>query len=140
MLHFIFKKTNGKIESFCQLYYDSTCIAYDFLRQPTPSCKKLMANAYKSVLEHLVKNIPKSLYMKKLNGGFNQKGFAVSTLTKMLAEAVSTKCSKQRELMVDCIKDHCAVLRLKEVRKEQLELLKVDFQLILDFSPPVRFS
>ena len=85
-----------------------------------------MSITCKAVIDHLIKNTPKGLYMKKLSNGLNQKGFAVATLAKMLSEAVSTKCLKQREQMIDCIKDHCAVLRLKEIRKDQLELLKVN--------------
>ncbi|XP_034231535.1 histone-lysine N-methyltransferase SUV39H1-A-like [Thrips palmi] len=93
--------------------------------RPLPSCKTLLATTYRSIIEQWVRNTPKALYLKKLSGGFNQKGLAVSTLSKMLNDAVHTKCLKSREEMVDCIKNHCALLRMKEVRKEQLELMKL---------------
>lgn len=99
---------------------------YFTIRRPAPNCKKLRAGTYRSVIEQWIKNTPKGSYMKKIsNGGLTQKGFMISTLSKMLEEAVNEMCSKRREQIVDTIKDQCALLRLKEVRKEQLELLKV---------------
>ncbi|KAE8748658.1 hypothetical protein FOCC_FOCC004669 [Frankliniella occidentalis] len=71
-----------------------------------------------------IKNTPKGMYLKKLSGGFKQKGLALSSLTKMLDAAVNDKCSKRREQIIESIRDHCALLRMKQVRKEQLELLK----------------
>lgn len=101
-------------------------IIYVFLfRRPPPSCKTLVVSTYRSIIEQWVRNTPKGLYMKKLNGGFHQKGLAMSTLTKMLHDAVYNKCLKSREQIVETIKDHCALLRMKEVRREQLEILKV---------------
>ncbi|XP_026279097.1 histone-lysine N-methyltransferase SUV39H2-like isoform X1 [Frankliniella occidentalis] len=92
--------------------------------RPVPSCKTLLLNAYRSIIDQWIKNTPKGMYLKKLSGGFKQKGLALSSLTKMLDAAVNDKCSKRREQIIESIRDHCALLRMKQVRKEQLELLK----------------
>ncbi|KAJ1519872.1 hypothetical protein ONE63_004114 [Megalurothrips usitatus] len=92
--------------------------------RPVPHCRKLMAVGYRAVIDQWVKNTPKGMYMKKLSGGLNQKGLSVNTLARLLEEAVNEGSSKRRELIVESIKDHCALLRMKEIRKEQLDILK----------------
>ncbi|KAK3908892.1 Histone-lysine N-methyltransferase SUV39H2 [Frankliniella fusca] len=92
--------------------------------RPVPTCKSLRTTSYHSIIEQWIRNTPKALYLKKLKGGFKQKPIAISTLAKMLDAAVNDRCSKKREQIVETIKDHCALLRMIQARKEQLQLLK----------------
>lgn len=84
-----------------------------------------METACRNIIDHFIETTPKRVYKELVKKGFKQKAFTIATLTRMVNQAVNERSLKIREAIIDSVKEHCAILRLKELRKNQLAVLKV---------------
>lgn len=84
-----------------------------------------METACRNIIDHFIETTPKRVYKEIVKKGFKQKAFTIATLIRMVTQAVNERSLKIREAIIDSVKEHCAILRVKEIRKHQLVELKV---------------